>query len=281
MVTTQISALHVNTKNILKIAGIENYRVEAAILLEHFLGIKRHDIANFGERTAALEAVLKLKQAVEKRISGYPLQYILGEWEFYGYRIFVGEGVLIPRQDTETVVDTIIEIAKKDSEIIDLCSGSGCIAIALDKEIENANVYAVEKSEQAFAFLTKNIILNNSKVKPISGDVLDSRVIDDFPEVDIIVSNPPYVTDNAMLNLQREVAFEPKMALEGGEDGLYFYREMTSLWKNKVKKGGYLVYEIGMGQEFDVAKILTNNGFLDIQCKKDLCGITRVVYGTK
>ena len=279
MVTTKISSLHINTKNMLKRAGIQNYRFEAAVLLEHFAGIKAYELATLSEKNLDSKAVESLKNAIEKRISGYPLQYIVGRWEFYGYPIEVGEGVLIPRQDTETLVEAIIEIADKSPQIIDLCSGSGCIAIALEKQIQGSTVFAVEMSEDALGYLNKNIILNDSKVRIIRGDVLDIAVINNFIEADIIVSNPPYLTDEDMSSLQTEVSYEPSMALQGGEDGLKFYREITSLWKSKLKKSGILAYEIGIGQEFDVAEILTQNGFSEIEFKKDLMGITRVVYG--
>lgn len=278
MVMGTLSSLYIDTKNKLKEAGIEDYRFEASILLEHFTGIKVLEFV-VSEKSLDLEAVESMKNAIEKRISGYPLQYIVGKWEFYGYPIEVGEGVLIPRPDTETLVEAVIQIAGESPKIVDLCSGSGCIAIALQKEIPSSTVYAVEMSEDALVFLKKNLVLNNSGVKLVRGDILDSKIIDNFEKNDIIVSNPPYLTDEDMNVLQKEVKHEPKMALEGGKDGLYFYREITKLWKSKLKIGGILAYEVGMGQELDVAEILKQNRFSNIEFKKDLSGITRVVYG--
>ena len=278
MVMGTLSSLYIDTKNKLKEAGIEDYRFEASILLEHYTGIKVLELA-VSEKSLDSEAVESLKNAIEKRISGYPLQYIVGKWEFYGYPIEVGEGVLIPRPDTETLVEAVIQIAGESPKIVDLCSGSGCIAIALQKEIPSSTVYAVEMSEDALVFLKKNLVLNNSGVKLVCGDILDSEIIDNFEKNDIIVSNPPYLTDEDMNMLQKEVKHEPKMALEGGKDGLYFYREITKLWKSKLKIGGILAYEVGMGQELDVAEILKQNRFSNIEFKKDLSGITRVVYG--
>ena len=278
MVMGTLSSLYIDTKNKLKEAGIEDYRFEASILLEHYTGIKVLELA-VSEKSLDLEAVESLKNAIEKRISGYPLQYIVGKWEFYGYPIEVGEGVLIPRPDTETLVEAVIQIAGESPKIVDLCSGSGCIAIALQKEIPSSTVYAVEMSEDALVFLKKNLVLNNSGVKLVCGDILDSEIIDNFEKNDIIVSNPPYLTDEDMNVLQKEVKHEPKMALEGGKDGLYFYREITKLWKSKLKIGGILAYEVGMGQELDVAEILKQNRFSNIEFKEDLSGITRVVYG--
>ena len=279
MVMGTLSSLYIDTKNKLKEAGIEDYRFEASILLEHFTGIKVLELAALSEKTLDSETVESMENAIEKRISGYPLQYILGKWEFYGYPIEVGEGVLIPRPDTETLVEAVIQIAGESPKIVDLCSGSGCIAIALQKEIPSSTVYAVEMSEDALVFLKKNLVLNNSGVKLVCGDILDSEIIDNFEKNDIIVSNPPYLTDEDMNVLQKEVKHEPKMALEGGKDGLYFYREITKLWKSKLKIGGILAYEVGMGQELDVAEILKQNRFSNIEFKEDLSGITRVVYG--
>jgi release factor glutamine methyltransferase len=279
MVTTKIYSVHINTKNLLKRAGIADYRFEAAVLFEHFTGLKAHEIVTMSDKNVDAKAVEGLKKAVEKRISGYPLQYIVGMWEFYGYPVYVGEGVLIPRQDTEALVEAVIEAAGEAPVIADLCSGSGCIAIALEKEIPNSKVYAVEKSEEALSYLNKNIKLNSSKIKLIRGDVLDSDVLENFGLIDIIVSNPPYITGEAMKSLQKEVTYEPEIALDGGVDGLYFYRGITVLWKNKLKKNGILAYEVGIDQEFDVAEILTQNGFSEVEFKKDFSGITRVVYG--
>ena len=281
MVTTRISDLHINAKNTLKRAGIENYRFEAAVLLEHFFGIRSYEIANLGGKSVSPQAVEELKGALEKRIQGYPLQYIVGEWEFFGLLFYVGEGVLIPRQDTETLVEAVLERVTKTARIADLCSGSGCIAVTLEKKLPASVVYAVERSEAALSFLSRNLQRNASGVKLIRGDVLSEAVLNNFTELDVIVCNPPYVTDAEMDTLQQEVRFEPAMALEGGPDGLYFYREITSRWKGKLVKGGLLAYEIGAGQEFDVADILTANGFSELEFVRDLTGTVRVVTGTK
>ena len=153
-----LSSLYIDTKNKLKEAGIEDYRFEASILLEHYTGIKVLELA-VSEKSLDLGAVESMENAIEKRISGYPLQYIVGKWEFYGYPIEVGEGVLIPRPDTETLVEAVIQIAGESPKIVDLCSGSGCIAIDIQKEIPSSTVYAVEMSEDALVFLKKNLVL--------------------------------------------------------------------------------------------------------------------------
>lgn len=285
--TTQISALFTNIKSQLRLSGIEDSRFEAAVLLEHFLGMKPHEIATLGTKLAPPDAVEAIKRAVEKRIQGYPLQYIVGEWEFYGLPFLVGEGVLIPRQDTETLVEAALEKAQILQpeqgvlQVADLCSGSGCVAVALDKRLPAASVYAVEKSADALGYLSKNLLRNESGAKLIRGDVLGEELFPNFPLLDMIVCNPPYLTEDDMAGLQTEVSFEPALALDGGADGLYFYREITAIWKKKLRCGGWLLYEIGAGQEFDVAEILHKNGFEAIEHRKDLTGTVRVLCGQK
>ncbi len=221
----------------------------------------------------------KILSIAKKRSEGYPLQYLLGQWEFYGYPFKVGEGVLIPRPDTETLVDHVSEFFHRDPSpvIFDLCSGSGCIAVTLKKELPGSHVYAVELSEKATGYLRENAALNNADIEIISGDVLDSRTVDLLPAADIIVCNPPYLTGADMRSLQKEVSYEPKEALFGGEDGLKFYREITSLWKRSLVSGGVLMYECGMGQHEDISRILKDNGFEDITFRNDNAGIVRCV----
>jgi release factor glutamine methyltransferase len=218
-----------------------------------------------------------------RRENGEPLQYLLGEWEFYGIPIKVGKGVLIPRQDTETLVELAVNKYKKLDNLViaDLCSGSGCIALALEKYLRCREVYAVEKSEAAAGYLRENVKMNGSAVKLVMGDVLGSSCVEIIPECDLIVCNPPYLTGEDMERLQKEVTHEPEEALFGGEDGLDFYRTVTRIWKNRLKTGGMLIYEIGMGQEDDVMQIMVQHGFENVRCKPDPCGIMRCVMGTK
>ena len=226
-----------------------------------------------------------IRSMTERRISGEPLQYILGEWEFYGYPFRVGAGVLIPRPDTETLVDAVIRICRSKGitapKIADLCAGSGCIAITLKKELPFADVTAVELSQEALPYLRQNIALNGADVRLIEGDVLAEETAEKLRGLDIVVSNPPYLTAEEMADLQTEVAREPAMALDGGEDGLGFYRALTPLWKRSLKSGGWLCYEFGMGQHEEVGKILAGNGFENIEFTRDLGGIIRTVTAVK
>lgn len=231
------------------------------------------------------EAETKIRNLVKKLAEGEPLQYLLGEWEFWGYPFKVGEGVLIPRPDTETLVEEVLELCRRNAldapKIADLCSGSGCIAVALKKELPRSEIYAVELSEAALGYLRENVKRNNTDVKIISADVLDPKTAELHGGFDIIVSNPPYLTAADMADLQTEVAKEPETALFGGEDGLDFYRKMTRLWKSSLKAGGFLCYEFGMGQHEAVGEILKQNNFTDIEFAKDAGGIIRTATARK
>lgn len=242
-------------------AGIESASFEA-----------RQIAAFLGNTTEEeLNAVLK------RRIDGEPLQYILGEWEFYDLPFFVGEGVLIPRPDTETLAEFAIDRAgTEEIACMDLCSGSGCLAITVDKHCPNATVYAMEKSDAAYSYLEKNIERNESSVRAIKGDVLE----DNFGEYDLIISNPPYIKSADLETLQKEVKREPKMALDGGDDGLVFYRKIAEKWVPHLKSGGTLAVEIGIGQGDDVKAIFKAAGLKNIGSRNDLSGIERVVFGT-
>ncbi|MDE5764745.1 MAG: peptide chain release factor N(5)-glutamine methyltransferase [Ruminococcus sp.] len=226
---------------------------------------------------------LRIFSDIEKRCKGIPLQYIIGKWDFWKYTFKVGKGVLIPRPDTETLIENVLDICRKNSlkspKILDLCAGSGCIAVTLDKEINSSVVYAVEKSENAFRYLEENIRLNNSGVKSVMADVLDVKTAENFRDFDIIVSNPPYLTAEEMTELQTEVRHEPETALYGGTDGFDFYRGITEIWKNSLKKGGYICFEFGMGQHEAVGEILKSHNFKDIIYSRDGGKIIRSAVG--
>lgn len=237
------------------------------------------------DETVSDEDRAKILEYTQRRINGEPLQYILGVWEFWNYRFKVGEGVLIPRPDTETLIDEVFTICRKmelrSPVILDLCSGSGCIAITLKKEIPQSVVYAVEKSETAFGYLEENIKLNNADITAVKADVLLPETAENFPDFDIIVCNPPYLTAQDMAELQPEVQREPELALFGGNDGLDFYRAITPIWKKRLKRYGYICYEYGAGQHDDVGNILQLNNFNNIYLKRDMGGIFRTVSAQK
>ena len=272
-------------KNDFEKNGVDDSERNAYELMGKVLGEKAFS-NEFEKRTEDI-ADLKLKDdffnLCERRKQGEPLQYLLGEWEFYGIPLKVGKGVLIPRQDTETVVETALKLAGSlvtNPAVADLCSGSGCIALALEKNLENAQVVCVEKSEKAMGYLKENLRINNSSAKIIKADITQ-KVPENFPAVNMIVCNPPYLTKEDMENLQKEVTFEPEEALFGGEDGLDFYRSIVRIWTPHLEEGGIIVFEIGQGQEDDVMKILIQAGYENVRCRKDLCGINRCVFAIK
>ena len=218
----------------------------------------------------------KLLTIAEKRISGMPLQYIFGKWEFYGYPFYVGKGVLIPRPETELLVDLAVEYCSKESTVIDLCSGSGCIPVSISLET-GAKTYGVELYDEAYGYFIRNIELNKAEVIPVKGDVLDENILPDL-SFDAIFSNPPYLTSEEMKKLQREVAFEPETALFGGEDGLSFYRRIIPLWAPRLKENGIFAVEIGETQGEAVKAIMEENG-LSAEIIKDYSGHDRIVKG--
>lgn len=274
--------LYFHIKSIFEKNDVESPQFEAMCVIEHIFKKKLNTLL-LNKPEVSAHQINFADNIAYRRITGEPLQYLLGEWEFFGMPFYVGEGVLIPRQDTETLVEAVINTAMRyDSpKIIDLCSGSGCIACAIAANVKNAEVYALEKSERAIGYLNKNIELNRVNVNVIEADVLNKSNSERYCDFNIIICNPPYLTDDDMKSLQKEVSFEPEEALFGGNDGLYFYKEITRIWKDCLKSGGILAYEIGMGQENDVQKIMTDNNFINIKFIRDLPGMIRVVIGEK
>lgn len=277
-----IKTLLEQIRTILKNDGIENFEFESICIIEDVFKQNIYDmISKKLEYPENDERINQCKSMAKKRISGFPLQYILGKWEFYGLPFKVGEGVLIPRQDTETLVDYVLTMFKKDIglKILDLCSGTGCIPISIEKNLVNAEVHAIELSTVAYSYLVDNITLNTSTVVPHLADVLETSTTKDFSGLDLITANPPYLTQQDMENLQKEVSFEPRLSLFGGNDGLDYYKIICKVWRKSLKVGGMLVFEIGQNQENDVAQIMASNGFFDIAVIPDLNNINRVVSG--
>lgn len=261
--------------------NIENSKFEAQSLLQKAFSLDRVGFIIHKTDKADENCSHNFLNFIEKRISGEPLQYILGEWSFMGFDFKVGRGVLIPRDDTEVVVNLCIDFLKNrtDKKTVDLCSGSGAIAVALDK-ISGAKVTAVEIDKAAFSYLEKNVKENNSSVKPVMADAL--KICDTFADggLDLIVSNPPYIKSADIETLQKEVRLEPRLALDGGEDGCDFYREIVNRWSRKLKKGGALAFELGEGQADAVKALMTEQGFSDFKISLDFGGVQRAIIGT-
>ncbi len=248
-------------KQRLKQIGIEDYSYEAKLIYE------------FAKNDTEVQEIIK------KREKRYPLQYILGEWGFYKYSFKVGEGVLIPRSDTEILVETAVKFLKdiKTPKVLDLCAGSGCIGLSIAKDFPLSQVTLVEKSDSAFGYLKQNIeFLNVRNATAIKGDIFKS---DGSGKYDLIISNPPYIPPKEMGIISPETHFEPETALLGGEDGLDFYKAIITNYKNSLKEGGMLAFEVGINEDTAVCELLKNAEFKNITVNKDYNGINRVVNG--
>lgn len=256
---------------------------EASVLLCHFLDLSKERQLLGGEMEMEEEKVEALHGALKKRLGGMPLQYLVGRWEFMGLPFLVQPGVLIPRGDTEVLVEWAVEEIQKagrEVSVLDLCCGSGCIGIATAAFCKNAKVQLWDISREALAVACKNIEQNGLKerVKCKKADALHPEGEELF---DYILCNPPYLTKEDMENLQREVAFEPELALYGGEDGLLFYREICAQFFPHLHTGGKLYFEGGATQKEQIAKIMEESGFCDLVTYKDYGGKFRVICGKK
>ncbi|MDD2956605.1 MAG: peptide chain release factor N(5)-glutamine methyltransferase [Oscillospiraceae bacterium] len=260
--------------------GIEISRFELYLLLEEFTGISRARFPLERDREMPERAQARLMEALERRGQGEPVQYLLGRWEFYGRSFRVGEGVLIPRADTETLVEHALEQlrGKPAPAVADLCAGSGCVGLTIGLERPDARVFLAELSPLAMGYLKENLCgLGAANCTALQGDVLAWKA--PLPPLDLIVSNPPYIPTGEISGLQREVQREPALALDGDEDGLRFYREIPKAWGRALKPGGMLAFEVGLGQAEAVADMLCQNGYGEICFREDLAGIRRVVSG--
>ncbi len=268
----------------LKACHSDSYEYDVRCLCEHFLNVDRVTFDAMKDRSPDPEQEKDFIEAVRKRSEGCPLQYILGQWTFMDNEFYVGRGVLIPRDDTEVCVRECTEyLARKEKpRIIDLCSGSGAIAVTLAKMFPAAEVYALEMMPKAYQYLVKNIRHNKTEnVKAVKGDIF--RCYRNFENnyFDLIISNPPYVETDVIPTLQREVRFEPAAALNGGTDGLKFYRVIADKWLPTLKNNGAISLEIGETQADAVSKMLENRGIHGIRIVKDIQNLDRVVFGTK
>ena len=262
-------------------AGCEDAAFDARCLLEDFGGLPRGHAADDTLLTAEQETVLQT--ALSQRADGRPLQYILGEWEFLNLTLKVGEGVLIPRPDTELLCEVAAEYLRDITapRVLDLCAGSGCVGLGVAALHPDALVTEVELSDAAMGYLKQNVLrYPDYAVTVRQADVLTDYAAFDGP-YDAILSNPPYIPTNHLPSLQKEVQQEPKMALDGDADGLKFYRTIAEHWCGKLAQKGFCAVEVGVGQAEDVAALFTAQGLETTAIFPDLAGIPRVVVAWK
>lgn len=260
----------------------QDKRIEVDLLLAHSIGFSRGKLLAYPEKVLNEEELHKFIQMVSLRKQGEPLQYLLGKEDFMGLDFIVTKDVLIPRSDTEIMVEKIINFAKDmgSIRILDLCTGSGAIAISLSKYLKNAQVVASDISQEALSIARKNAALNEveEKIVFLQGNLFETVANEEF---DIIVSNPPYITTAEMDELSEEVKREPHLALWGGKDGLDFYRKISSEAPKYLKSPGYLFVEIGYQQGIDVKNLFLNNGFDEVEIFKDWNKNDRIVTGKR
>lgn len=251
--------------------GVDEAEFKSLCLACHLAGIKNSEYPLHKDDEIIMKRFADLLWRVK---SGEPLQYVIGKWDFYESEFFVGEGVLIPRPETEELTELVINKAKtlENPVVFDLCAGSGCIGISIAKAVPEATVYCIEKSADAVFYLLKNAE-GVSNVKIICGDVF---LPPELPKADMIVSNPPYIKTEDISGLQSEVLKEPVIALDGGADGLDFYRAICEMWKAYLNPNGMLFFEIGEDQGAEVSAILAEHGYNTVEIIKDMYGKDRI-----
>lgn len=281
---TVLEALNLSTEY-LDNKSIESPRLNAELFLAKILNCKRLELYLNFDRNLTENEKTTYRNFISRRGKNEPLQYITGEVEFYGIELQINNNVLIPRQETEILIDTILEVTDKDSEIkiLDIGTGSGNIAIALAKNLTNARIFSIDISEKALEVARNNALQNDleTRIEFIKLDIL-SDSLGELSNFDIIVSNPPYVSKNDFGDLQKEIInHEPHEAITDYADGFVFFRKISEFGKNLLNNNGYLFFEAAQGQSETITEIMRENGFSEIIVKKDYAEIDRVVFGVK
>lgn len=271
-----LSELNENIIAILNEAEIKEAELEAFYIIEAVMKLSRPMFFLKKGEKVLQQDVDNCLAIAEKRKQHMPLQYILGSQEFMGLNFKVTPDVLIPRQDTEGLVEKVLKMLKPEMKILDMCTGSGCIAVSIAKFASDVQVSAVDVSAKALEIAKENAVANEVTVNFIESDMFQ-RITQKY---DIIVSNPPYIRSQEVTILMPEVRdYEPHLALDGKEDGLYFYRKLAKEAGDFLTPGGILCLEIGYDQGKEVAQLLREQGFVQVRVEKDLCGLDRNVYG--
>ena len=276
--------IYLQARNALREHGIEGYSLEARLLVATAAGKTAQELLRDLSLYTTPEMAAKVADLTERRIAGEPVAYITGAWEFYGLPMVITTDVLIPRMDTELLVDAAKERLdghKLDARVLDLCCGSGCIACAIGHELPATRLVAVDISANALEVCRKNIAANrlSSRAICMQADATASPPLS-MGQFDMIVSNPPYIRSADMRKLDPSVRdFEPSWALDGGKDGLKFYKAIIKYWKALLRPGGYLLFEVGEGQAESVKEMMLTGGFRAVSSKFDTIGVERVVIG--
>ncbi len=281
---TVLEALNLSTEY-LDNKSIESPRLNAELLLAKILNCKRLELYLNYDRNLTEKEKNTYRNFISRRGKNEPLQYITGEVEFYGIELQVNNNVLIPRPETEILIDTILEKVDKERElmILDIGSGSGNIAIALAKNLTNAKIVSIDVSENALEVARNNALQNEleTRIEFIRLNILSDN-LEDLSNFDIIVSNPPYVSNEEFGGLQKEILdYEPHEAVTDFGDGFVFFRKISEIGKSLQNKSGYLFFEAAQGQSETIKKIMTENGYSNIDTVKDYADINRVIMGMK
>lgn len=265
-------------KGALAAAGIEEAELDARLLLEEICGTDRNTLLVHGDRNVTEEELAQYKEMLEKRSAHIPLQQIIGRQSFMGLDFYVDENVLIPRQDTELLVEEALQELHDGMRILDMCTGSGCILLSLLKYSNDCEGIGADISEEALKVAERNRVqLGLEKAAFIRSDLFEAVE----GKFDLLVSNPPYICSDVIDTLMPEVReHEPRQALDGSADGLHFYRRILADCRAYLKPGGMLLFEIGYDQGEAVKRLMEENGFLEVEVKKDYGGLDRVVLGT-
>ena len=276
--------LYLNARNLLRQYGVEGCNLEARLLVAQAAGKSTAELLRDMNLYTTPAVEDKVTDYLARRLKGEPVAYITGAWEFYGLPMIVTPDVLIPRMDTELLVDTakaLLVGRKMDARILDLCCGSGCIACALGHELPASKLVAIDISASALDVCRKNLAVNRltSRCLTLQADATASPPLS-LGTFDLIVSNPPYIASSEILTLDASVRdYEPIWALDGGKDGLRFYKSILKYWKSLLRPGGYLMFEVGEGQAETVKEMILSAGFAAADTQKDTLGVERVVVG--
>jgi release factor glutamine methyltransferase len=281
-----IEQLLVEGKRLLKDAHIETWALDAEVLLSHILSFSRVQLFTNSKDKLLEEQEIKFKEYIYKRLQGMPIQYLTNEQEFMSLSLYVDESVLIPRQDTEILVETALNLINKEKEtrILDLCTGSGCIGISMAYYAPYSNIIGIDISDSALKVAEYNAKINgvNDRISFVKSNLFNEVPNSLKGKLDMIISNPPYIPTKDIKMLMKEVReHEPSIALDGGQDGLDFYKLIIKDGKEYLKSGAILIFEIGYNQGKIVSQVLKSSGFKEVEIKKDLAGLDRVVFGIK